>query len=63
MEAQNIRPADIAISFKISRQLANHIVNHGGVSYLDKLIKILHCKEEDITYTIDILKHKARKRT
>ena len=43
-----MRPADLARRLKISLQLANFIIHHGGRKYHEKLANIFGCKREDL---------------
>jgi len=40
MRKNRMRPIDLAGRLGVSRQAANYIINHGGLSYADRLAKL-----------------------
>ena len=70
MDRKCIRPADLAKSLGVSRQMANYIVHHGGRNYALRLARVLGCEEADIIYNVtrrvkgyEIVNNKVRKVT
>jgi hypothetical protein len=48
MARARMRPVDMARVLGVSKQLANHIIHHGGVSYAASLARIFDKKEIEL---------------
>lgn len=48
MAKKFLRPTDLADVLKVSKQMANYIIHHGGMVYADRLAKILNVKRTDL---------------